>query len=36
MPEGTEVFHMSRVVDYLMSREEGLVKLTRGLHNIID
>ena len=36
MPDGTEVFHMNRVADYLMSREEELVKLTRDLHNIID
>ena len=35
-PDGTEVFHMNRVADYLMSREEELVKLRRDLHNIID
>ena len=36
MPDGTEIFHMNRVADYLMSREEELVKLRRDLHNIID
>lgn len=36
MPDGTEVFHMNRMADYLMSREEELVKLRRDLHNIID
>ena len=36
MPDGTKVFHMNRVADYLMSREEELVKLRRDLHNIID
>ena len=32
----TEVFHINRVVDYLMSREEGLSKLRLDPHNIID
>ena len=35
-PDGTEVFHMHRVADYLMSREEELASLRRDLHNIID
>ena len=36
MPDGTEIFHMNRVADYVMSREEELLTLRRDLHNIID